>query len=222
MKTDHMQTVVIGGSQAGLAVGYHLRRRGLPFVIVDENKRVGDAWRNRWDTLRLFTPARYSGLPGMPFPGPASAYPTKDETANYLEKYAREFGLPVRTGVKVDRLSAAGDHFEAFCGDEVLSAYTPSLLHRRLSPSQSSGLCQRARRGHDPAALQQLPQPLPNLRKGAVLVVGAGNSGAEIAMELAGDHRTWLSGPDRGQRAYPRLEHLLPLGDAAISSVPRG
>ncbi len=64
MKRDHMQTVVIGGSQAGLAVGYHLRRRGLPFVIVDENKRVGDAWRNRWDTLRLFTPARYSGLPG--------------------------------------------------------------------------------------------------------------------------------------------------------------
>src|SRR5262245_43915944 len=99
-----METIVIGGSQAGLAVGYHLRRRSLPFVIVDENKRVGDAWRSRWDSLRLFTPARYNGLPGMPFPAPASDYPTKDETASYLETYAREFALPVRTGVKVDRL----------------------------------------------------------------------------------------------------------------------
>ena len=114
--------MVIGGSQAGLAVGYHLKRRGLPFVIVDENERVGDAWRKRWDSLRLFTPARYNGLPGMPFPGPSSAYPTKDETADYLEAYAREFELPVRTGVKVDRLSKAGDRFEAFCGEEMLSA----------------------------------------------------------------------------------------------------
>lgn len=80
-----METVVIGGSQAGLAVGYHLQRHGLPFVIVDENGRVGDAWRNRWDSLRLFTPARYDGLPGMPFPGSSSAYPSKDEVADYLE-----------------------------------------------------------------------------------------------------------------------------------------
>ena len=93
MSRGHVQTIVIGGSQAGLAVGYHLRRRGLPFVIVDENKRVGDAWRNRWDTLRLFTPARYSGLPGMPFPGPTSAYPTKDETANcQFEPESRSVG----------------------------------------------------------------------------------------------------------------------------------
>ena len=103
--SEHIETIVIGGGQAGLAVGYHLHRNGLPFLILDENPRIGDVWRNRWDSLRLFTPAAYSGLPGMPFPGPRSAYPTKDETAAYFEAYAERFGLPVRTGVKVDRLS---------------------------------------------------------------------------------------------------------------------
>ena len=97
MSDQQLGTVVIGGSQAGLAVGYHLRQRRLPFVIVDENDRIGDAWRKRWDSLHLFTPARYNGLPGMAFPGLPGAYPTKDETADYLEAYARAFELPVRT-----------------------------------------------------------------------------------------------------------------------------
>ena len=114
--------MVIGGSQAGLAVGYYLKQHGLPFVILDENDRIGDAWRKRWDSLRLFTPGRYDGLPGMPFPGSPSSYPTKDETADYLEAYAREFELPVRTGVKVDRLSKAGDRFEVSCGEHTLFA----------------------------------------------------------------------------------------------------
>jgi putative flavoprotein involved in K+ transport len=198
MDRDHVETVVIGGSQAGLAAGYHLRRHGLPFVIVDENERVGDAWRKRWDSLRLFTPASYNGLPGMPFPGPASVYPTKDETANYLEAYAREFALPVRTGVKVDRLSTAGDHFEVFCGEEVLSAanvvVATGAYHHPRVPAFASGL--------DGAIIQLHSSNYRNrsqLRKGGVLVAGAGNSGAEIAMELAGHHRTWLSGPDTGQ-----------------------
>ena len=122
MSRNHVETVVIGGSQAGLAVGYYLQRHGLPLVIVDEHDRVGHAWRNRWDTLRLFTPARYDGLPGMPFPSASSAYPSKDEVADYLEAYAREFALPIRTGIKVDRLSAVGDQFQVFCREEVLSA----------------------------------------------------------------------------------------------------
>jgi putative flavoprotein involved in K+ transport len=201
MNRDHVETMVIGGSQAGLAVGYHLRRRGLPFVIVDENKRVGDAWRNRWDSLRLFTPARYSGLPGLPFPGRASAYPTKDETANYLETYAREFGLPVRTGVTVDRLSTAGDHFEAFCGENVLSAdnvvVATGAYHHPRVPAFARRL--------DEAIVQLHSSGYHNrsqLQKGGVLVVGAGNSGAEIAMDLVGHHRTWLSGPDTGQEPF--------------------
>ena len=96
MSDPQLGTVVIGGSQSGLAVGYYLKQHGLPFVILDENDRIGDAWRKRWDSLRLFTPGRYDGLPGMPFPGSPSSYPTKDETADYLEAYAREFELPFR------------------------------------------------------------------------------------------------------------------------------
>lgn len=93
MNRDRVETLVIGAGQAGLRVGYYLRRRGLPFVIVDEHERVSDVWRHRWDSLRLFTPGHYNCLPGMPFPGPPSEYPTKDEVADYFETYAREFGL---------------------------------------------------------------------------------------------------------------------------------
>src|SRR5687768_7334836 len=91
-------TVVIGASQAGLAVGYFLKKQGLPFVILDENERIGDAWRKRWDSLRLFTPGRYNGLPGMPCPGLPWAYPTKNDIADYLQAYASEFQLPVKIG----------------------------------------------------------------------------------------------------------------------------
>ena len=101
--TECFETVVIGGGQAGLSVGYHLARRGIPFVILDANTRIGDSWRNRWDSLRLFTPARYNGLDGMPFPGPAHSFSNKDEVADYLEDYAARFDLPVRSGCKVDR-----------------------------------------------------------------------------------------------------------------------
>src|ERR671936_178723 len=108
-QTERVQTVVVGGGQTGLSVGYHLARRALPLVILDANERIGDSWRKRWDSLRLFTPARYDGLAGMPFPAPADTFPTKDEMADYLEAYAARFELPVRNGVRVDRLSRQGD-----------------------------------------------------------------------------------------------------------------
>src|SRR5207249_661790 len=104
--TTHVETVVIGGGQAGLAVGYHLKRRNQPFVILDANERIGGSWRTRtWDSLRLFTPARFDGLPGFPFPAPAWSFPTARETADYLEAYAKRFELPVLTATRVDRLS---------------------------------------------------------------------------------------------------------------------
>src|SRR5882724_10974576 len=103
--SERVQTVVIGGGQAGLSVGYHLARQKLPFVILDAQARVGDVWRQRWDSLRLFSPARFDGLDGMPFPAPPGYCPTKDEMADYLEAYATQFKLPVRSGVKVDRLA---------------------------------------------------------------------------------------------------------------------
>src|SRR5919201_681954 len=119
---QRFDTVVIGSGQAGLAVGYHLAHQDRDFVILDAASRVGDAWRRRWDSLRLFTPARYSGLPGTPFPAPASSYPTKDEVADYLEAYAGRFDLPVRTGVRVHRLSRDGGRYELAAGDRRLQA----------------------------------------------------------------------------------------------------
>src|SRR5215813_15657654 len=89
-----VQTIVVGGGQAGLSVGYHLSRRRLPFLILDASPRIGDAWRNRWDSLRLFTPARYAGLPGLPFPARGDSFPAKEQMANYLETYAKRFQLP--------------------------------------------------------------------------------------------------------------------------------
>jgi putative flavoprotein involved in K+ transport len=211
MIDQQLGTVVIGGSQAGLAVGYFLKQRDLPFVILDENDRIGNAWRKRWDSLRLFTPGRYNGLPGMPFPRSAWAYPTKDEAANYLEEYARAFELPVRTGVKVDRLAKTGDRFEVRCGQHTLFAEnvvaaTGAFNNPRI-PSFAREL--------DKSIVQLHSKEYRNpsqIQKGAVLVVGAGNSGAEIAIELARHHQTWLSGPDTGQepaRAGSRLDHLL-------------
>lgn len=197
---SHRQTgtVVVGGSQAGLAVGYHLARRGLPFVILDQNERVGDAWRKRWDSLRLFTPVRYCHLPGLRFPGPSLHYPSKDEVAAYLEAYAREFELPVRTGVRVDRVSKVGDGFEVTAGDEVLRAENVVVAsgayhHPRVPPFA---------RELDSSIVQLHSKEYRNpsqIRDGDVLVVGAGNSGAEIAVELAAHHRTSLAGPDTGE-----------------------
>ncbi|MGE0704715.1 MAG: flavin-containing monooxygenase [Vicinamibacterales bacterium] len=203
-------TVVIGGSQAGLAVGYHLMRRHLPFVILDENDRIGDAWRKRWDSLRLFTPRRYSGLPGMSFPGSPWAHPTKEETANYLEAYANAFGLPVRTGVRVRKVARSGDRFEVNCGEHTISAenvvvatgaYNNPWVPPFARELDSSIVQLHSKEYRNPSQIQE----------GAVLVVGAGNSGAEIAMELAPGHETWLSGRDTGQeptRAGSLLDHL--------------
>jgi putative flavoprotein involved in K+ transport len=211
MSDQQLGTVVIGGSQAGLATGYFLKQRDLPFVILDENDRIGDTWRKRWDSLRLFTPGRYNGLPGMPFPGSAWAYPTKDQTGDYLEAYARAFDLPVRTGVKVHRLAKTGERFEVSGGQHTLVAENVVV---------ATGACNNPRvpsfaRELDKSIVQLHSQEYRNpfqIQKGAVLVVGAGNSGAEIAIELASHHQTWLSGPDTGQepaRAGSRLDHLL-------------
>jgi putative flavoprotein involved in K+ transport len=210
--TNHeVETVVIGGSQSGLAAGYHLSRQDLPFVILDEHDRIGDAWRRRWDSLHLFTPGRYDGLPGLPFPGSPSYYPTKDETADYLELYAHQFDLPVRTGVKVEKLSRAGDRFEVVCDSGMLLAdnvivATGAYNNPRVPPFAAE---------LDTSIVQLHSKDYRNpsqLNEGAVLVVGAGNSGAEIAIEVAPHHQTWLSGRDTGQeptRAGSRADLLL-------------
>src|SRR5688500_18367578 len=115
---ERLHTIIVGGGQAGLSAGYHLSRRGLPFLILDASHRIGDSWRNRWDSLRLFTPARYDGLDGLPFPAPPHYFPTKDEMADYLESYASHFKLPVRSGVTIERLVKEGDRFVLTAGDQ--------------------------------------------------------------------------------------------------------
>jgi putative flavoprotein involved in K+ transport len=201
VRTGRIDTLVIGGGQAGLAVGYHLRGLGVPFVILEANPRIGDSWRNRWDSLRLFTPARFDGLPGMRFPGPRWAFPTKDEFADFLERYAERFELPVETGVRVDHLTRNGDRFVATAGDRRLEAdhvvVAMSSWQRPRIPQFASELDPRILQLH--VADYRSPS---QLQDGDALVVGAGNSGAEVAMDLAGNRRVWLSGPDIGHLPF--------------------
>jgi putative flavoprotein involved in K+ transport len=201
---ERVQTIVIGGGQAGLSVGYHLARRGLPFVILDAHERIGDAWRQRWDSLRLFSPARFNGLAGMPFTAPAHSFPTKDEMADYLEAYAARFELPVRTGVRVDRLSKRGERFEVAAGERRFEAenvvVAMASYQRPRVPAFAGEL--------GPAVVQLHSSAYRNptqLRDGGALVVGAGNSGAEIALDLAPGRPTWLSGRDTGHLPF-RIE----------------
>ena len=119
---EHFDVIVIGGGQAGLSVGHYLARHGYRFVILDASSRVGDAWRNRWDSLRLFTPARFDGLAGMPFPGDPNTFPTKNEMADYLEAYARHFQLPVRNDAKVTRVSRDGRCYIVEAGEQTYEA----------------------------------------------------------------------------------------------------
>jgi putative flavoprotein involved in K+ transport len=191
--------VVIGGGQAGLATGYHLARRGVQFVILDAADQVGDSWRNRWDSLRLFTSARYDGLPGMPFPGPRTFFPTKDQVADYLANYARRFQLPIRLRTRVERVSARDDgagfvvvaNGQPMNADQVIIA--SRAFHAPRIPDFAAEL--------DPFILQlhssQYRRP-SELQDGQVLVVGAANSGAEIALDVAGQHKTTLVGANTG------------------------
>jgi putative flavoprotein involved in K+ transport len=196
--TERFETVIIGGGQAGLAAGYHLAKRGQPFVILDANREIGDAWRKRWDSLRLFTPAKYNGLPGMRFPASAVSFPTKDDMADYLAAYAARFDLPVRTGVRVDVLSRDGDRYVVGSGDHRFEADNVVV---------ATGACQNPKlpvfaSELDPRIVQLHSSTYRNpsqLREGGVLLVGVGNSGAEIAYEVSHTHRTWLSGKPNGQ-----------------------
>jgi len=206
-ETQHTHTVVIGGGQAGLSVGYHLAKRGIPFVILDAHPRVGDAWRNRWDSLRLFTPSRYAGLPGFPFPGRGDAFLTKDEVADYLESYAQRFHLPVKNGVKVDSLSKEGQRFVTTAGDLRFESANVVVAMANYQVPRVPDFAREL----DPAVVQLHSHDYRNpsqLRDGGVLVVGVGNSGADIGLEVAQSHPTWMSGKESGHIPF-RIETFL-------------
>jgi putative flavoprotein involved in K+ transport len=205
-ETETVDTVVIGGGQAGLAVGHELARHHRPFVIVDAHDRVGDAWRQRWDSLRLFTPARFDGLPGLPFPAGRADFISKDQMAEYLEEYARHFDLPVRTGTRVRRLGRAGDQFVVETSEGVIHAdnvvVAMSGYQQPKVPRFATELDPRI------VQLHSLDYRNPSqLAPGKVLVVGVGNSGADIALEVAQTHNTSLAGQEVGHIPF-RIERF--------------
>ncbi|MGH8914393.1 MAG: flavin-containing monooxygenase [Acidimicrobiia bacterium] len=220
--SERTDTLVIGGGQAGLAVGYHLSQRDVPFLIVDASQRTGDSWRNRWDSLRLFTPNRFNNLPGKPIPGKDWGFPTKDEAADYLESYARHFELPIRHGVKVNRLTRDGGRFIATAGDLEFEADNVVVAMANFQEPKLPEFASEL----DPGIVQIHVADYKNrgqLRNGDVLVVGRGNSGAEIAMELVRDRGVWLSGRSTGQTPFrPQAMSgriLMPLAKGVMTRV---
>lgn len=201
MSTQHIETLIIGAGQAGLSTGYYLQRMNRPILIIDANERMGDNWRRHYDSLRLYTPAKYSGLPGTGFPAKDRwSYPSRDQVAEFLERYALQWDLPVRMRTRVDRLAPrAGGGYTAFIGDDTITCdnvvvatgtfgRTPNLpdFANRLDPT--------IRQLH--SSEYQRPE---QLLSGAVLVVGASHSGTDIAYETAPTHPTVLCGRDCGQ-----------------------
>lgn len=196
---EHIETVIIGGGQAGLSTGYQLKRRGRPFVILDANERLGDQWRRHYDSLVLFTERPFNNLPGLPFPAGPTPYPTRDEVAAYLETYATHHDLSVRTNTRVERVARHDSGtFEVVidggtirCDNVVIAA---GKAGQPKIPAFAAEL--------DPAIGQlhssdyQRPSQVP---PGRVLVVGAAHSGADIAFELAQTHPVTLVGRATGQ-----------------------
>ena len=201
-RVERFDTVVIGAGQAGLAVGHHLAARDVDFVILSSESRVGDNWRKRWDSLRLFTPARYSGLPGMPFPATPGYLADKDEVGDYLERYAERFDLPVRLNSPVQSLTSDGEQFTiVIAGSETrLEASNVIVATGAFQRPYVPGVAKRLSSSIVQLHSSSYKNPL-QLPDGPVLVVGAGNSGAQIALELAGDRKVWLAGRNTGHLA---------------------
>lgn len=199
---EYFDVVVIGGGQAGLSVGYHLKRAGVRFVILDANERIGDSWRKRWDSLRLFTPAKLDSLDGMPFPAARNYFPTKNEMADYLEAYARRFRLPVRSGVRVERLFKRGSRFVVTAGKREFEADQVVVAMAKYQQPQLPAFA--ASLSSDITQVHSLDyRNLGQLRPGGVVLVGTANSGADIAMEIArGGHETWIAGRDVGEMPF--------------------
>jgi putative flavoprotein involved in K+ transport len=203
--TNRRDVVVVGGGQAGLAVGYFLARQGQDFTILEGAEEPAAAWRERWDSLKLFTPARYDALPGLPFPGDPDRYPTRDEVATYLADYARRFALPVELNSRVNAIRSAGDTYvvelddRTYTADQVVVATGAFQLPfvPPIADQLSKGVVQMHSTDY------RSPRSVP---EGRVLVIGGGNTGFQIAEELSASHEVHLS---IGSRQTPLPQRIL-------------
>jgi putative flavoprotein involved in K+ transport len=226
----HFRVIVIGAGQAGLAVARQLVVADVDVIVLEREARIGESWRRRWDSLRLFTAAEFAGLPGLRFPGDKNAFPTKDEMAAYLERYAREMDVPVRVNMKVDSLERTPRGYVVVAGDRRFEAnhvvVTTGPYQRPRTPAWAGDL--------DRSIVQiqsgdYHPTQLPH---GDVLVVGAGNTGAELALEAAGaGHTVFLSGREvahvprvlrlsNGRLLWFLATHVFTAGSAARPPTP--
>jgi glycine/D-amino acid oxidase-like deaminating enzyme len=221
MITESIETVIVGAGQAGLSTGYHLRKRGREFVILDGNARLGDNWRAQWDTLRLYTPRKYDGLPGLPFPGERWSYPGKDEVADYLESYATRFDLPVRTSTRVDRLDKTDGGYVVTTGDHQILARnvvvatgtfgrTPYLPEYAVDLDPA--IRPPVRRGRPAGPGSGLPGPDVDVRRrgaGRARAAGRGDGGGRGRRTLADLRGQRLLRDDRGLPGGARLRPRL-------------
>ena len=203
---QHLDVAVIGAGQAGLAIGHLLSQQGRRFVILERANEIAPAWRERWDSLTLFTPRRYSALPGFPFPGDPDGYPTRDEVIAYLEHYVESFGLAVELNSDVEELDRGGDQRfrlkvrgRAIAADQIVVATGPfqTAYVPKLNEKLSGDLFQTHAVGY------RQPAAMPT---GTVLVVGGGNTGFQIAKELSATHKVVLS---IGSRQKPLPQRVL-------------
>jgi putative flavoprotein involved in K+ transport len=203
--TDRHEVIVVGGGQSGLAAGYFLSRQGRKFKILEAAEEPATAWRARWDSLKLFTSARYSALPGLAFPGDPDRYPTRDEVVSYLTEYARRFEFPVGFGSRVRSLTRSNGSYLLKAEDRTYEADQVVVATGPFQTPRVPALAKRL----DPAVVQlhssayRNPSDIP---QGPVLIVGGGNSGFQIAEELAALHETHLS---VGSRQTPLPQRVL-------------
>ncbi|SHE12397.1 Uncharacterized oxidoreductase CzcO [Chlamydia abortus] len=191
LKRD-VDVLVIGAGQAGLAAGYFLQQTGISYLIIDKNEEIGAVWKSRYDSLVLFTPRHYSSLPGLAMTGEGNGYPSKDEVARYLQTYAKRFSLNIQLNTELIRLQQDGSGFRCWTASGVIQARRIIVATGPFQRPYVPGFSQEV-----PMSVRQLHSTsyrnLTQLQEGAVLVVGGGNSGAQIAEELAGEREVYLS-----------------------------
>ncbi|NBI28100.1 flavin-containing monooxygenase [Chengkuizengella marina] len=192
-ESHKLDVIVIGAGQAGLAVGYYLKQSNLSFLLLDQSAQIGETWVKRYDSLILFSPRKYSSLPGFQFPGEPNGYPNKNETANYLKQYQKKFSIPVELNTQVTYITKEDDRFITVTKDKI---YHSKIIVIATGPFKTPYIPKLNGSGLDEQIIQLHSSEYKNpdqLHKGKTLIIGAGNSGAQIAVELHNTHDVYLS-----------------------------